>query len=47
MSGFDLVYGLFPLACAIYFGLSEIANAIRNRNLTVRFERPIQIESKP
>lgn len=44
MSGFDLACGLFPLCCALYFGLSEIASAIRYRNVIVRFEAPIKIE---
>lgn len=36
-------WALIAIACAIYDGLGKIANAIRYREVDVRFQGPIQV----
>lgn len=40
-----LLVGLFFIALAVYLGLSEIAAAIRQRNVDVNFRGPITLKS--
>lgn len=46
MEKLELFVGLALVALAIYEGLSEIAQAICKREVTLRFDKPIDINHR-
>lgn len=46
MNSFDLFIGMVTIAFAIYWGMVKIAEAIRSRELNIRFVEPLRVEHK-
>lgn len=46
MGSMDIFVGLAVIAFALYMGLSEIAGAIRNRRVDIRFSGPVDINHR-